>query len=107
MLIRALAGQSEAAENVAEARETDTALIAAAQAAGAALVAAGEADAAQADDNYATAWHASRDAGWNPVQLRSMGYAKPPAARRSASSAGVAEQSTDGADDDEHVQNVA
>lgn len=100
----ALAGQTEAAENVAAARDRAKALVEAAQAEGAALVAAVEAEASHADEAYAAAWNASKDAGWNPAQLRSMGYAKPPATRRSAPIAGATATSDD---DAEHVANVA
>ena len=83
----ALAGQAEAAENVAAARAKAKALVDVAHAEGAALIAAADLDAVRADDTYAAVWHASRDAGWNPVQLRTMGYAKPPITRRTTPTA--------------------
>ena len=100
----ALAGQAEAADNVAAARAKAKTLVEAAEVEGAALIATAEAEAAKADDTYAVAWHASKDAGWNPVQLRGMGYARPPAARRGTPAADVA---TDRDAGSEHVANVA
>lgn len=78
----ALAGQADAAENVAAARAKAQAIVEAAQAEGAALVAAAEAEAGKAGEAYAAAWSAGKDAGWAPAQLRAMGYAKPPPSRR-------------------------
>ncbi len=114
----ALAGQNEASENVTEARSKARALVEAAQAEGEALVAAAEAEAGKADEVYAAAWNAGKDAGWSPAQLRAMGYAKPPVARRSApvrpavaDQAGSAASSQSDGDnehrDGEHVADVA
>lgn len=61
-----------------EARSKARALVEAAQAEGEALVAAAEAEAGKADEVYAAAWNAGKDAGWSPAQLRTMGYPKPP-----------------------------
>ena len=99
----ALAAQAEAADAVTAGRAKATALLDAAHADGAALISAAQAKAAQAHATYAAAWHASKDAGWTPAQLRSMGYTKPPAALLNAAGA-AATESTAAAD---HVATVA
>lgn len=81
----ALAGQAEATETVTTARAKAATLIEAAHAEGAALITSAQADASTADDAYAAAWNASKQAGWTPAQLRAMGYPKPPAGRRPTS----------------------
>lgn len=85
----ALAGQADAAANVAAARVKAEAIIEAAQAEGAALVAAAQAEAGEAGKAYAAAWNAGKDAGWSPAQLRAMGYAKPSSRRGSAGPSGA------------------
>ncbi|MDT0262438.1 hypothetical protein [Jatrophihabitans lederbergiae] len=69
---------------MATARAKAKALVEAAQAEGDALITAAQAGASKADEAYAEAWNASKDAGWAPAQLRAMGYAKPPVGRRPA-----------------------
>ena len=41
----------------------------------------------QADQAYAEAWQAARDAGWSNAQLSGMGYRRPTGTRRTRSSA--------------------
>jgi hypothetical protein len=48
------------------------------------VVQAAEAEASAAGETYTAAWNAAKDAGWTPAQLRSMGYSKPPASRKTA-----------------------
>lgn len=89
----ALAGQQEAAEAVQTARAKGEAIIEAARREAAAVVEAAVVEASAAGESYTAAWNAAKDAGWTPAQLRSMGYSKPPATRKTAprtSTAGVA-----------------
>lgn len=59
-------------------------IIEAARREAAAVVEAAEAEASAAGETYTAAWNAAKDAGWTPAQLRSMGYSKPPASRKTA-----------------------
>lgn len=74
---------------------------------GAAIVAAAEAEASTADDAYAAAWNAGKDAGWSPAQLRSMGYAKPPVTRRPSAETTPRELVGPSGDHAEQVADVA
>ena len=80
----ALAGQQEATAAVQTARAKGEVIIEAANREAAAVVEAAVVEASAAGETYTAAWDAAKDAGWTPAQLRSMGYSKPPAARKTA-----------------------
>lgn len=80
----ALAGQQEATAAVQTAHAKGESIIEAARREAAAVVQAAEVEASAAGESYTAAWNAAKDAGWTPAQLRSMGYSKPPASRKTA-----------------------
>ena len=75
----ARATQQEASAGVDAAAEKGRQLLKAAQLEAAALLDRAQAQVAEADTGYASAWQAARTAGWAPAQLRGMGYTAPPA----------------------------
>ena len=78
----ARATQQEAGAGVAAAAEKGRQVVEAAQLVeAAALLDRAQAQVAETDTGYASAWQGARDAGWAPAQLRGMGYPAPPALR--------------------------
>jgi hypothetical protein len=75
----ARATQQEAGAGVDAAVEKGRQLLEAARLEAAALLDRAQAQVAEADTGYASAWQGARDAGWTPAQLRGMGYPVPPA----------------------------
>ena len=78
----AMAAREEAANIIGAAQTKAEAILATARREAAAVIEAAEGEAVTAREAYATAWTAAKDAGWTPAQLRSMGYDKPPTARK-------------------------
>ena len=75
----ARATQQEAGAGMDAAVEKGRQLLEAARLEAAALLDRAQAQVAEADTGYASAWQGARDAGWTPAQLRGMGYSAPPA----------------------------
>jgi|NGEPerStandDraft_6_1074524.scaffolds.fasta_scaffold40997_2 hypothetical protein len=76
----ARATQQEAGAGVAAAAEKGRQVVEAAQLVeAAALLDRAQAQVAETDTGYASAWQGARDAGWAPAQLRGMGYPAPTA----------------------------
>jgi hypothetical protein len=76
----ARATQQEAGAGVEAAAERGRQLLEAAQLEAAALLDRAQAQVAEADTGYASAWQNARDAGWTPAQLRGwvMPFLRPP-----------------------------
>ncbi len=82
----ARAAQQEAADTVAAAAVKAADILAAAKVQADSVTAAAEAHVVAAAEGYADAYTAARDAGWTPVQLKTMGYEKPATGRRTTTS---------------------